>query len=134
MVSIQVLATAISGLRKSASVKPMALNMERAGARSRPSVIPRLRCLRSMISKIHEERLEHELSSRTKRGILASARSGDTGGAGKNQDPSLCWDDKLRVKRARPAPTGRRCYPRPADAVPRPALLAHAKLPGIALR
>src|SRR5580704_8785898 len=49
MVSIQVLATPINGLRKSSSVNPMALNMERDGARSRPSVIPRLRCLRSMI-------------------------------------------------------------------------------------
>src|ERR1700720_364551 len=48
MVSIQVLATPISGLRRSASVNPMALNMERAGARSRPSVMPRLRCFRSM--------------------------------------------------------------------------------------
>src|ERR1700730_14009814 len=48
MVSIQVLATPISGLRRSASVKPIALNMERAGAGSRPSVMPRLRCLRSM--------------------------------------------------------------------------------------
>src|SRR5271156_5632125 len=49
MVSIQVLATPISGLHRSASVKPMALNIERAPARSRPSVIPRLRCLRSMV-------------------------------------------------------------------------------------
>src|SRR4029077_12859590 len=48
MVSIQVLATPISGLRRAASVNPMALNMERAGARSRPSVIPRLRCFKSM--------------------------------------------------------------------------------------
>src|ERR1700679_3495616 len=48
MVSIQVLATPISGLRRSSSVKPMALNIERDGARSRPSVIPRLRCLRSI--------------------------------------------------------------------------------------
>src|ERR1700731_5004974 len=48
MVSIQVLATPMSGLRRSASVNPIALNMARAGARSRPSVMPRLRCFRSM--------------------------------------------------------------------------------------
>src|ERR1700722_1232444 len=48
MVSIQVLATPMSGLRKSASVNPIALNMARAGARSRPSVMPRLRCFKSM--------------------------------------------------------------------------------------
>ena len=48
MVSIQVLATPMIGLRRSSSVKPMALSMARAGARSRPSVIPRLRCLRSI--------------------------------------------------------------------------------------
>src|ERR1700680_256319 len=58
MVSIQVLATPIRGLRRSASVKPIALNMERAGARSRPSVMPRLRCLRSMRLRIHGERLQ----------------------------------------------------------------------------
>ena len=51
MVSIQVLATAISGLARSASVKPMALYMARAGAWSRPSVIWRLMCLRSMRKK-----------------------------------------------------------------------------------
>ena len=49
MVSIQVLATPISGRLRSASVNPMALNMERAPARSRPSVIPRLMCLRSIV-------------------------------------------------------------------------------------
>ncbi len=38
MVSIQVVATPISGLAMSSSVKPMALNMERAPARSGPSV------------------------------------------------------------------------------------------------
>ncbi len=48
MVSIQVLATAISGFARSSSVKPMALYMARAGAWSRPSVILRLRCFRSM--------------------------------------------------------------------------------------
>src|SRR6202521_3318967 len=48
MVSIQVLATAINGLARSASVRPMALYMARAGAWSRPSVMLRLRCLRSM--------------------------------------------------------------------------------------
>src|SRR5580700_8829970 len=56
MVSIQVLATPISGLRRSASLKPMALNMARAGARSRPSVIPWLRCLRSMAKDYNREK------------------------------------------------------------------------------
>ena len=42
MVSIQVLATAISGFARSSSVNPMALYMARAGAWSRPSVIKRL--------------------------------------------------------------------------------------------
>src|ERR1700682_1325946 len=49
MVSIHVLATPIRGRLRSASVNPMALNMERAPARSRPSVIPRLMCLRSIV-------------------------------------------------------------------------------------
>src|ERR1035437_2807936 len=49
MVSIQVLATPIRGRLRSASVNPMALNMERAPARSRPAVIPRLMCLRSIV-------------------------------------------------------------------------------------
>src|ERR1700741_221994 len=49
MVSIHVLATPMRGRLKSASVNPMALNMERAPARSRPSVIPRLMCLRSIV-------------------------------------------------------------------------------------
>src|SRR5580658_10326264 len=48
MVSIQVLATPMMGRLSSWSVNPMALNMARAGAWSRPSVIPRLRCLRSI--------------------------------------------------------------------------------------
>src|SRR5206468_7805710 len=48
MVSIQVLATPISGLARSSLVKPIALNMERAPDRSRPSVIRRLRCLGSI--------------------------------------------------------------------------------------
>src|SRR5215469_345886 len=48
MVSIQVLATPTRGLRRSSSEKPIALNMARAGARSRPSVIPRLRCFGSI--------------------------------------------------------------------------------------
>src|ERR1041385_1460816 len=47
-VSIQVLATPISGLLRSLSVNPTALNIARAPARSRPSVISRLRCLGSM--------------------------------------------------------------------------------------
>src|SRR5438046_3431596 len=49
MVSIQVFATPIRGRLRSASVNPMALNMERAPARSRPSVMPRLMCLRSIV-------------------------------------------------------------------------------------
>ena len=48
MVSIQVLATPIRGLLRSSSVNPTALNMERAPARDRPSVMLRLRCLRSI--------------------------------------------------------------------------------------
>src|ERR1700756_3812209 len=48
IVSIQVLATPMRGLRRSSSVNPMALNMARAPARSRPSVMLRLRCLRSI--------------------------------------------------------------------------------------
>ena len=39
MVSIQVLATPMIGLCRSSSVKPMALSMARAGARSRPWVM-----------------------------------------------------------------------------------------------
>ena len=56
MVSIQVLATPMSGLLRSLSVNPMALNMARAGAWSRPSVMPRLRCLRSIGTKIMTEK------------------------------------------------------------------------------
>ena len=48
MVSIQVLATPIRGGVRSLSVKPTALNMARAPARSRPSVMLRLRCFRSI--------------------------------------------------------------------------------------
>src|SRR6266566_3789777 len=48
MVSIQVLATPISGLVRSSPVNPIALNMARDGARSRPSVIRRLRCFKSI--------------------------------------------------------------------------------------
>src|ERR1700756_417329 len=48
MVSIQVLATPIRGLLRSSSVNPTALNMERAPAREGPSVMLRLRCLRSI--------------------------------------------------------------------------------------
>src|SRR5215472_8416455 len=48
MVSIQVLATPMIGLLRSSPVKPIALNIERAPARSRPSVMRRLRCLRSI--------------------------------------------------------------------------------------
>src|SRR5579862_634128 len=54
MVSIQVLATPIRGRLRSASVNPMALNMERAPARSRPSVIPRLMCLRSIVKRLQD--------------------------------------------------------------------------------
>src|SRR5258708_37021698 len=63
MVSIQVLATPISGCRKSWSVKPMALNMARAGARSRPSVIKRLRCLGSI--EFSEKGMIQENNDRT---------------------------------------------------------------------
>src|SRR5579862_3220304 len=49
MVSIQVLATPINGLRRSESLKPIALNMARDGARSRPSVMAWLQCLGSMM-------------------------------------------------------------------------------------
>src|SRR5450432_4508775 len=49
MVSIHVLATPIRGRLRSASVNPMALYIERAPARARPSVIPRLICFRSMV-------------------------------------------------------------------------------------
>src|SRR5215471_12066991 len=49
MVSIHVLATPIRGRLRSASVNPTALYMERAPARSRPSVMARLMCLRSMV-------------------------------------------------------------------------------------
>src|ERR1700675_3668699 len=49
MVSIHVLATPMRGRLRSASVNSMAFNMERAPARSRPSVIPRLMCLRSIV-------------------------------------------------------------------------------------
>src|ERR1700691_5103071 len=145
MVSIQVLATPISGLLRSASVKPMALNMERAGARSRPSVIPRLRCVRSIVIKFREERLQHELSSRmdchlerregpwflhalatemvqARTKIPRSARDDKLRVRGKNGTNS-----KLELKPARPAPTAPRCSPRLADAAPRPALPAHAK-------
>ena len=52
IVSIQVLATPMRGLARSASENPMALNMAREGARSRPSVMPRLRCLRSIVREI----------------------------------------------------------------------------------
>src|SRR5581483_11916431 len=57
MVSIQVLATPMRGLLRSASVNPIALNMERAGDRSRPSVMPRLRCFRSMILRDYDTRV-----------------------------------------------------------------------------
>src|SRR5450759_5051570 len=49
MVSVQVLATPIMGRARSSSVKPMALSIARAPARSRPSVITRLCCLGSDI-------------------------------------------------------------------------------------
>src|SRR3954447_16534943 len=56
MVSIHVLATPISGRLRSSSVNPIALNMDRAPARSRPSVIPRLMCLRSMAERVQERK------------------------------------------------------------------------------
>ena len=48
MVSIQVLATPISGLARSSLVNPIALNIEREPDRSRPSVIRWLRCFKSI--------------------------------------------------------------------------------------
>src|ERR1017187_4132019 len=62
MVSIHVLATPIRGRLRSASVNPMALNMERAPVRSRPSVIPRLMCLRSIVRdyRTHTEDVKRE--------------------------------------------------------------------------
>src|SRR5579864_4688330 len=72
MVSIQVLATPIRGLLKSASVKPMALNIERAPARSRPSVIPRLICLRSMNRSLQEAMsYEHERRANNRCSLIA---------------------------------------------------------------
>src|ERR1700686_3845148 len=67
MVSIQVLATPMSGLRRSASVKPMALNMDRAGARSRPSVIPRLRCFKSMEEGYNRDEIASRMVEHEKR-------------------------------------------------------------------
>src|SRR5580700_989639 len=103
MVSIHVLATPISGLRRSSSVKPMALNMERAPARSRPSVMPRLRCLRSMgedynMSYRFEIVLRNELSSRAQRATLVLARGGKIDYAGRNHDPSPSEGDNLVSK------------------------------------
>src|SRR6185437_15498818 len=60
MVSIQVLATPINGLARSSLVKPMALNMERAPARWRPSVMSRLRCFGSIGLKDYDRLRESE--------------------------------------------------------------------------
>ena len=60
MVSIQVLATPISGLVRSSPVNPIALNMARDGARSRPSVIRRLRCFKSIGIKDYDRAGESE--------------------------------------------------------------------------
>src|SRR6185369_17441363 len=60
MVSIQVLATPIRGLVRSSLVKPIALNIERDPARSRPSVIKRLRCFRSIGVKDYDSAGESE--------------------------------------------------------------------------
>src|SRR5258707_10338748 len=60
MVSIQVLATPIRGLVRSSPVKPMALNMARDGARSRPSVIRRLRCFGSIGLRDYDSKAESE--------------------------------------------------------------------------
>src|SRR5437764_5624829 len=68
MVSIQVLATPISGRARSASVKPTALNIERAPARSRPSVIPRLMCLRSIVRDYRTYGADVKPTSSTKNG------------------------------------------------------------------
>src|SRR5271169_358188 len=82
MVSIHVLATPIRGRLRSASVNPMALNMERAPARSRPSVIPRLMCLRSMVkdyttlvSDGKPETINHQYVRGEKRGTRLAAGS-----------------------------------------------------------
>src|SRR5579862_3049073 len=63
MVSIQVLATPIRGLLRSSSVNPTALNMERAPARERPSVILRLRCLRSIGLEITQRVAKEEVQT-----------------------------------------------------------------------
>src|SRR5260221_1409398 len=60
MVSIQVLAIPISGLFRSSLVKPIALNMERAPARDRPSVMRRLRCFGSIGLKDYDRAEERE--------------------------------------------------------------------------
>src|SRR5581483_8779164 len=60
MVSIQVFATPISGFARSSLVKPIALNIERAPARSRPSVMERLRCFRSIGLKAYDRAQESE--------------------------------------------------------------------------
>src|SRR5579863_897425 len=60
MVSIQVLATPTRGWVRSSPVNPMALNMARDGARSRPSVIRRLRCFRSIGIKDYDSAVERE--------------------------------------------------------------------------
>src|SRR5258708_1662397 len=79
MVSIHVLATPISGLARSSLVKPIALNMERAPDRSRPSVISRLRCLGSIGLKDYDRAREREswmniALGRTKHMLLRDAR------------------------------------------------------------
>src|SRR6266699_3411747 len=79
MVSIQVLATPISGLARSSLVKPIALNMERAPDRARPSVMRRLRCLGSISLKDYDRAREREswmniALGRTKRMRLRDAR------------------------------------------------------------
>src|SRR5436305_5565880 len=54
VISLHVLATPISGLLKSSSVKPTARNMERLGARISPSVMVRLRLLREVVFSLSD--------------------------------------------------------------------------------
>src|SRR6185437_12659263 len=76
MVSIQVFATPISGFFKSSPLNPIALNMARAPARSRPSVILRLRCFESIRVKAYDRAAESESWGAFRRGdVLPCASS-----------------------------------------------------------
>ena len=79
MVSIQVLATPIKGLARSSLVKPMALNMERAPARSRPSVIRRLRCFGSIDLEDYDSEPETESDTQFPVTLKEPVISGDSG-------------------------------------------------------